>query len=172
MKIAKISNPNSPYFNKKAKVLNYLPNEEVELFILEDEVLVYLKLDDIAQQASKISLPKSRKDFYEYILEPKTCRANIIDTIKKMAEQNIVVLSESTSIEALTQLVQNEDKDKQQIVEEFRMMRDEGKFEFKLTNNSFQHKKPFKKKNRNPNHKSPLDSAYDVILGDTEKYQK
>lgn len=146
-KIVSISNEKSSYFKEKAKVLNYLPEEKVELFLLESEIIVCLSLNDIAEK-SRVFIPKSRKDFYQYIQDPKTCRLNIVQTTQALIEKGDLKMIEPFTKENLVSLLENEEKDKTQIVDEFRNLRDEGKIEFLLVNSIFvpQKKKPFKHK--------------------------
>lgn len=149
-KVVSVSNPKSSYFKEKAKILSYLPEEKVELFLLTSEIIVCLSLNDIAE-TKKTFLPKSRKDFYQYVQDPHTCRVNIVKTTQELIKAGKIKLNESFPESDLIALLENEEKDKTQLVEEFRNLRTEGKFEFLLANATFD---PAKKKNKkNPNKK-------------------
>lgn len=146
-KVVTISNPQSPYFKEKGKVLEFLPQEQVEIFLFKSEIIVAVKLNDIAQ-TNKVFQPKSRKDFYTYIQDSKTSRVDIVNCTKKMIEGKVISLSEGFSESDLISLLENEELDKTQIVDEFRNLRDSNKLEFNLVNNTQPFiKKDFKKRN-------------------------
>ena len=150
-KIVSISNEKSSYFQEKAKVLSYLPDERVELFLMDSEIIVSLSLNDIAEK-NKVFIPKSRKDFYQYIQDDKTCRVNIINTTSALIKKGDILVKEPFTEQDLIKLLENEEKDKTQIVDEFRILRDEGKIDFLLINSTFEPKKfKHKKKPTNPN---------------------
>ncbi len=145
-KIVTVTNENSPYFKSKAKIINVLETESVEAFLISEEIIVILKLNDICEK-SKTYIPSSRKDFYQYIQENTTSRVNIVQTTKALLEKGLIRLGEGFSQEELILLLENEELDKSQVVEEFRYLRDLGKLEFLLKNNDFDpKKKPFSKK--------------------------
>lgn len=147
--LIKVSNQQSPYFGEKGKVLSYLPEEKAEVFLLQSEIIVILGLNDFSEPKTKAFSPKSRKDFYEFILNDKTSRVDITKTAQTMIERGEIVIKGEYSTEALVTLLNDAERAKSQIVEDFRILRDQGYIEFNLANNSFQQgHKPVRPKNR------------------------
>ena len=132
-----ISNKNSPYFGEKGKILSYLPEEKAEVFLTQSEIIVVLSLNDFSEPKTKAFSPKSRKDFYEFILNDKTSRVDITKTAQAMIERGEIVIKGEYSVQALVTLLNDSERDKAQIVEDFRTLRDQGYIEFNLANNSF-----------------------------------
>lgn len=130
-----VSNPQSPYFKEKGKLLSYLPMEKVEVFLIQTEIIVTLNLSDIVEPKSKGYNPKSRKDFYEYILNPKTSRVEITKTVEAMINKGDLVINSTYSKEALVTLLNDAERDKHQLVEDFRQLRDQQYIDFTLVNN-------------------------------------
>lgn len=155
-KIITVVNPKSCYHNQKGKLLSLLPDEKVEIFLLNDEIIVVLNLSDINlnQQTFK---PQSRKDFYDYVQKVSTSRSDMVKTVNQLVKDKIITFSAGYNPENLQDLLENPDLDKYQVVEEFRMLRDQGKFEFNLTGfkpqpqnqirpkNNFRPKTPFRR---------------------------
>jgi hypothetical protein len=133
----KVTNEQSPHFGKQVKIIRSLDNEKVEAFLLDDEVIVELNLNDIAKR-DRIFKPKSRKDFYEFAQKHNTSRIEIYDTVKELIKEELIVLVDITEV-GLLKLI-NELEDKSMIVDELRSLRDRGVFEFKLVNNNFSKK--------------------------------
>lgn len=147
-----IKNPSSPYYNEKGKIINYLPDEQAEVFLVESENIVVLNLVDINQNKNKF-IPKSRKEYYQYILDLTTSRADIVEVTENLIQENLIIISESYNKDALISLMMDLDLDKHQLIEEFRLLRDDGKLDFKLINNLYEeqnsskfHNKKHKKK--------------------------
>lgn len=134
--IVAITNEKSAYYKKKVRILEYLPDEKVSVFLICEELLLYLNLNDISQN-SKTYLPKSRKDFYNFVQNAKTSRTSIVQTVRELVKSGGIVLAEGVSQNELETLIMDESKDKGQIVDEFRTIRDAGKFDFTLPNNIF-----------------------------------
>ncbi len=138
-----VSNSQSPYFKEKGKLLSYLPMEKVEVFLIQSEIIVTLNLSDIVEPKAKGYTPKSRKDFYEYILNPKTSRVEITKTVESMINKGDLVINSTYSKEALVTLLNDAERDKHQLVEDFRQLRDQQYIEFNLVNNhqGYSHKR-------------------------------
>ena len=130
-----VRNPQSPYCGEKGKLLSYLPMEKVEVFLIQSEIIVILNLGDIVEPKGKAYSPKSRKDFYEYILNPKTSRVEITKTVEEMISKGDLTIASSYSKEALVSLLNDADRDKHQLVEDFRQLRDQQFLDFTLVNN-------------------------------------
>lgn len=156
-KIITVVNPQSCYHNQKGKLLSLLPDEKAEIFLLNDEIIVVLNLSDINlnQQTFK---PQSRKDFYDYVQRPTTSRTDMVKTVNQLVKDQVITFSAGYKPENLQDLLENPELDKYQLVEEFRTLRDQGKFEFNLTgfkpqphnqprprNNNFRPKTPFRR---------------------------
>jgi hypothetical protein len=145
-KQAKITNPNSHYFNKDVNIIQYLENEKVELFVIDDEILIVASLNDITKQ-SQVFKPDSRKSFYEFVQNTKNSRVDIQKTLEVMIKESLLTLIE-ISKEDLFYFFENPDKDRQELVDDFRRIRDEGKIELHLINNN----QKFNPKQRNKSH--------------------
>lgn len=148
MKITTICNPKSPYYQKQVKVLNYHPNEEVEVFVIEDENLIFVPLDYLTPDCDTFK-PRSRKEFYEFIQNATTSRTQMIETLKYLTTEGILKLNGATSESDLINIFSNHERS--ELVEKFRSLRDEGGLEFNLINNTYQEDK--KKNFRNFKHK-------------------
>lgn len=143
-KQAKITNPNSSYFNKDVNIIQYLENERVELFVVDEEILIVASLNDIAKQSQTFK-PDSRKSFYEFVQDSKNSRVDIQNTLELMIKESLLTLS-NISKEELFYFFENPDKDRQELVDDFRRIRDEGKIEFHLINNNQKFNPKHKKK--------------------------
>lgn len=138
--LATIKNPNSPYFNEKGKILNYLPDEQAEVFLIESENIVVMNLIDLNQNKNRF-IPKSRKDYYQYILEDSTGRADIVEVTENLIQEGLIRIMPGYSKEALINLMMDQDVDKHQLIEEFRLLRDDNQIEFNLINNIYEEPK-------------------------------
>lgn len=154
-KIVTVINSHSPYFKSKGKVLSLLPDEEVEVFLFQEEIIVVLKLNDVNLN-SQIFIPQSRKDFYEFMQKATTSRGDIQKTIQELIQKSLITFNSGYSEKELLELIKNETKDKSQLVEEFRNLRDLQKIDFQLINSKprplpkFNPKKRHFKKNYRP----------------------
>lgn len=156
-KIITVVNPQSCYHKQKGKLLALLPDEKAEVFLMQEEIIVVLNLSDINlnQQTFK---PQSRKDFYDYVQKQTTSRADIIKTVNQLIKDQMITFNGGYSPENLQDLLENPEIDKYQLVEEFRTLRDQGKFDFNLAGfkpqppnpirprNNFRPKTPFRRK--------------------------
>lgn len=131
-KIITVINQNSSYYNQKGKLIALLPDEKAEVFLMQEETIVILNLSDINLNQN-IFKPQSRKDLYDYMQNPTTSRIDLIKTISQLVKDQFITFNADYSLEKLKDLLENQDIDKFQLVEEFRMLRDQGKFEFNLT---------------------------------------
>lgn len=150
MQTTKITNPSSSYFGEDCRVIQHLAEEKVEVFLLSTEMLICIPLSDIAQK-ERTYRPKSRKDFYEFIKNPKTSRADIKNAVEEMIKHKKIT-PQKVSPEALAHFFDT-DTDKDELVEGFRKLRDEGGFEFNLENNHVAHHPGAKKFHHNDKHK-------------------
>lgn len=133
MKITTICNPNSPYYQKQVKIRQYHPNEEVEVFVLEDEALIFVPLDYLTPDSETFK-PRSRKDFYEFVQNPTTSRTQMIETLKYLTSEKLLTIhAPSTELEIIDLFTNYE---RTELVEKFRTLRDEGILAFNLANNS------------------------------------
>lgn len=146
MQITTIIAKESPYCGAKAKIHRQCPDERVELFLIEEEIIIEVPLSYIATDNSKVYKPKSRKDFYEQIQNQKNNRKDLIATLNYLVSANLIVPSSPEVKGELIFLLEDANQDRDQIIQAFRDMRDAGKFEFKLANNSGFH--PHKKNYR------------------------
>lgn len=146
--IKTITNKSSSYYNQKCRVINFLADEKVELFVIETEDLIVVSIDDISQ-ARKTFKPDSRRSFYEYVQSPKTTRLEIQKTITLLINEKSLVLTGITK-EELFSLFEDPHKDRQELIDEFRELRDQGKMDFKLVNNKYDPSKKSSKKSGKP----------------------
>lgn len=147
-KIITVVNPESCYHKQKGKLLNLLPEEKAEIFLLQEEIIVVLNLSDINlnQQTFK---PQSRKEFYDYVQKPTTSRADMVKTVNQLIKDRHITFNPGYSFDNLQGLLENPEMDKYQLVEEFRTLRDQGKFEFNLT--GFKPQPSHRPRPKNPN---------------------
>ena len=147
----KITNPEHIYFNEPVKVMQYLDDEKVELFIENPdiEVIIIASLNDISNESEAL-LPQSRKEFYEYIQKTTTSRVHIEATLKQLIAKNKIICK-TISEDGLVNLIRNNDLDKTQLIEEFRSLRDQDFFDFNLTNAIYTTSSDFKKRNYKKN---------------------
>jgi hypothetical protein len=131
----KITNSKSGHFNKNVKILQKLENEMVELFLIDDETIIILPLEDVQKQKDKTYIPKSRKDFYNYMQETGTSRTDIKKTIEAMIAKKTLELKSMTENELLS-IFDDIQKSRLELIEDFRTLRNERKFDFNLINRS------------------------------------
>jgi len=129
--MVKVTNKNSPFFNKDVSIQEHLDNEYLSVFIPEDEIIVTIHSDDLSF-LSNIKLPKSRKDFYIYIQNEKNSKKDIMLTIKGLIESNCIKLNNTTLTE-FTLLIE-ESITRKDIVETIRNQRDLNQIEYLLPN--------------------------------------
>jgi hypothetical protein len=131
-KIITVVNPESCYHQQKGKLLALLPEEKAEVFLMQEEIIVVLNLSDINLN-QQIFKPQSRKDFYDYVQKVTTSRSDMVRTVNQLIKDEVIKFNPGYTPENLQSLLENLDLDKYQLVEEFRALRDQGKFDFTLT---------------------------------------
>lgn len=131
----KITNEKSSFFNKNVKLINTLENEMVEVFLIDEERIIVVPIEDIQKQKNKVFLPKSRKDFYNYMQEAGTTRTDIKNSIAKMIDTGAICLN-CIKKEELLNIFDDASKSRLELIEEFRTIRNEQKFDFNLKNRS------------------------------------
>lgn len=131
----KITNEKSSFFDKNVKLINTLENEMVEVFLIDEERIIVVPIEDIQKQKNKVFLPKSRKDFYNYMQEAGTTRSDIKNSIDKMIDSGAICLN-NIKKEDLLSLFDDSSKSRLELIEEFRSIRNEQKFDFNLKNRS------------------------------------
>ena len=133
----KITNPKSSYFNQNCKIIRKLDNQNLEVFLEDDEILIEISCEDVDVKRN-VCKPKSRKELYCHIKDPMTTRSDMRATINHLVSSGGIVTAD---ISPVLNLFDDMDKDPEIIVEELRSLRDAGAFEFTLPNVVYSGKK-------------------------------
>ena len=137
----------------------------VSAYVFEAENVLNFNIEgDLAfGNKKKNCIPKSRKDFYQFIQNSNTTKTDIVETIKLMQSLKLFNMKEKEEgntdeplmcSSGLFDFIMDEDSTKYVIVQNIRAWRDQGFIEFKLDPNSLGSKPIVKRYRHNKNHNS------------------
>lgn len=129
--MVKITNKNSPYFNKDVTIQEHLENDFLSVYVKDEEIIVTIHSDDLSLE-NAVKKPRSRKDLYIYIQNEKNTKKDIVLVLKSLIDSNLIQLKSISQEDFNTHI--EESISRKDIVEKIRNLRDNEQIDFLLPN--------------------------------------
>jgi hypothetical protein len=129
--MVKITNKNSPYFNKDVTIQEHLENDFLSVYVKDEEIIVTIHSDDLSLE-NAVRKPRSRKDLYLFIQNEKNTKKDIVLVLKSLIDSNLIQLKSINQEDFNTHI--EESISRKDIVEKIRNLRDNEQIDFLLPN--------------------------------------